>query len=331
MNNISQLPNVVSNVVDFFSHEKVCQGAYMAGILAHLQAELGNEFDEYTFVLFEVEHGDSQYWQKRLGSSSTKKDVVFVLGDEAANIPHELMRNPVYAVFKHYLPAAQTQYSNLFSLPLGYLSATPHYPVVPINKRPVNVFFSGALHYTRLPLLQHFTKFNRLPFRLWNAFYHRFFKEQVSYSRDSHYTDSIIRFNRQGFKSGFASDVFGRLLYDCKIALCPTGVINRETYRHFEALRAGCVVISEPLPDQYYYKGSPIIILNNWQALDEVIQRLLADPVELVRRQLAGLAWWNEVCSEPAVARRIAQQLRQLKEESFTGDDSHTQKLETHK
>jgi hypothetical protein len=310
MKNIVQATNILSNVSNFFTHEKVCQGTYMQGILACLKQELGEEFEQYKFILFETEHGAPEYLREY--TFGTGREVVFYLGDEAATVPHELMQTSVYAVFKHYLPHTETGYRNLFSLPLGYLSSTPHYPVAPINERSTGLFFSGALHYTRLPLLQHFTAFKKLPFRLWNAFYHRFFKESVRYNYDTYFPNSIIRFNRQGFKSGFTPEVFGKMLYDCKIALCPTGVINRETYRHFEALRAGCVVLSEPLPNQYFYTGSPIITVPSWHSLDEVVHTLLANPTELARLQQAGLAWWRDVCSEAAVARYIAGQLREL-------------------
>lgn len=302
--------NVTSNVADFFGHASVCQGAYLGGILSQLQVELGSRFADYDFLLFEIEHGDPHYL--RTHDFSARKTVVFYLGNEVGTIPHELMRTPVHAVFMHYLPEGATGYANLFGLPLGYVSSTPQYPVLPVAERPTNVFFSGATHYTRLPLLQHFTGWDAVPFRLWNAMYHRFFKERVAYRYDDQYPNSLIRFNRQGFKSGFAPEEFGRLLYECKIALCPQGVINPETYRHFEALRAGCVVVSAPLPTQYYYTGSPIVTLPDWRGLDAVIANLLADADRLAQRQQAGLAWWNEICSETAVARRMAMHLREL-------------------
>lgn len=304
------LPNVHSNVPNFFGHRKVCQGAYMGGILAKLQNELGEQFVDYDFILFEAEHGDPEYL--RHYDYAARKTVVFYLGDEAATVPHELMRTPVYAVFKHYLPGPHNGYARLLPLPLGYLSSTPHYEVMPSMARPNNVFFSGAIHYTRLPLLQHFTGYDWMPFRFWNAVYHRFFKEHVAYQYDAHFPASIIRFNRQGFKSGFTPELFGRLLYECKIALCPVGVVNPETYRHFEALRAGCVVVSGPLPPQYFYMNSPIISLPDWHSLDTTITQLLADPAALALRQQAGLAWWEKVCSETAVARHLAAELHRL-------------------
>ncbi len=62
-----------------------------------------------------------------------------------------------------------------------------------------------------------------------------------------------------GFARGLSPETYGRKLALSKTVLCPRGFSSTDTFRHVEALRAGAVVISEPLPDLHLYRGSPII------------------------------------------------------------------------
>jgi hypothetical protein len=50
--------------------------------------------------------------------------------------------------------------------------------------------------------------------------------------------------------------------------------------------------------------------LEDWSELRPLLDRLLADPAELLKRHLAMREWWESVTSEPAVARYLAQVIR---------------------
>jgi hypothetical protein len=104
------------------------------------------------------------------------------------------------------------------------------------------------------------------------------------------------------------TEEYSRALMDSRICLAPRGA-NVETFRLFEGLRYGCVVVGEPLPDTWYYRGAPIVQLRRWRDLGGALDALLADPVELEQRHRAALAFWEERCSEAAVARFILDRL----------------------
>lgn len=94
-------------------------------------------------------------------------------------------------------------------------------------------------------------------------------------------------------------------LMDAKICLAPRGT-TVETYRVFEGLRYGCVVISDPLPATWYYEDAPIIRLQRWRELPRLLDALLADEAALEARHRASLDFWRERCSEDAVGRFVA-------------------------
>ena len=100
------------------------------------------------------------------------------------------------------------------------------------------------------------------------------------------------------------STVYSQMLIDSQIALCPRGG-SLETYRFFEALRCGCVPISERLPNREFYTGAPAVRVERWTELPLVLDRLLADPEQLRAMHTAAIGWWAQHCSPAAVAGRL--------------------------
>jgi len=94
---------------------------------------------------------------------------------------------------------------------------------------------------------------------------------------------------------------YSDLLAGSCISLVPRGN-SPETFRFFEALRAGCIVICEPLPDHWFYRGAPVITVRDWSELPAVVLPLVRDQVRLEELHLATLDWWRTRCSEDAVA-----------------------------
>jgi hypothetical protein len=94
------------------------------------------------------------------------------------------------------------------------------------------------------------------------------------------------------------------VLADTKISVCPRGT-SYETFRFFESCKAGCVVICEALPDVWFYKNHPAIILKDWSKLSSLIENLLNDEEMLKAKSAESLMYWNTIC-EQNLAVRIA-------------------------
>jgi len=107
------------------------------------------------------------------------------------------------------------------------------------------------------------------------------------------------------------AETYSSTLMDTKICLVPRGT-SLETFRFFEGLRAGCILITEGLPSRWFYDGAPIQTVNDWSELGDVLDRLLNDPDRLHTLHRAARTWWNEKCSEEAVGRYMADRLRSL-------------------
>jgi hypothetical protein len=94
-------------------------------------------------------------------------------------------------------------------------------------------------------------------------------------------------------------------LMDAKISLVPRGACP-QTFRFFQAMRAGCVVITDVAPSQRFFVGAPAIRLKSWNDLEATVESLLADPEVLNRYSREALDWWSKYCSEQAVGQYIA-------------------------
>ncbi|MFL6238182.1 MAG: hypothetical protein ACJ735_01635 [Actinomycetes bacterium] len=94
-------------------------------------------------------------------------------------------------------------------------------------------------------------------------------------------------------------------LDDARIALCPRGS-SRDTYRLFEAARAGAVPVCEPLPRRDFYANAPIVTIRSWRHLGDVLDDLLGDPVGLHERHEAVLRWYAEQWAPEPVGRNFA-------------------------
>jgi hypothetical protein len=121
---------------------------------------------------------------------------------------------------------------------------------------------------------------------------------------DSKFFNSFIRFTI-GFKQGLSAEKYGEIISDSKVVLCPKGINLPECFRHYEAMRAGCVIISEKLPPAYFYKDSPIIQISNWKDGLKIAEGLINNNTELEKLSKMTKNWWENICSEKATAQYI--------------------------
>ena len=282
-----------------YTFDQLCEKTYLAGIIDQLRRLLGGVFEEFQFIVYSG--GGSA--DVDLSAGDPAKTVVVYVSDKSASVPYELCAK-VRVVFKCYLPRERVV-PNLYSLPLGCVASTPAFAPVPLNQRRQNVFFSGNLNGSRVPLLKVLGTPIGLPgmvprriLSLWKP----------SMTFNAFIPPSYICFTK-GFRSGLSGYEYGQHLVNSKIVLCPRGFRSAETFRHFEAMRAGAIIVSEELPPLDCYAGSPIITVGDWWGLRGLIANLLSRPECLMKLHNEALAWWNDVCSEAAVALRIAERI----------------------
>ena len=194
--------------------------------------------------------------------------------------------------------------AHVADLPVGY-SNLLDLPVRPILERGTDVFFAGSVEnrtYDRRSL-QHWVG---TPKQVARTEMLRALERYRASRRD-------VRVGLRVTGDYWASmeddpGSYSERLMDTKVCLAPRGT-TVETYRVFEGLRYGCVVVCDPLPRRWYYEGAPVVELRRWHELPALLDELLGDPEGLRQRHEAALAFWRERCSEKPVGRFIARRV----------------------
>ena len=288
--NFSAFENVVCNLDPLYDESKVFEHTYLKNIIAQLQNQLGTKFFDFEF---EIVFFDLKNHYRRV--SPSKKRVVIVIGELA-----DCLEFDDSLIFKTYYQHSRAPSRNVFPFPLGYNGKLDWPEEINQSEKQISVFFSGNLHKGRENMYDFFSGLRFLPFpmkvRLQNFLGRTF---------DHWYDGGYIRFTN-GFATGLSPSQYLQKIVNAKIALCPPGSVKMETFRHYEALRAGCLVVSEQLPETPFFKNSPIIQTDSWPEAHGRIEHLLENLEEYSDLASKSLQWWEEVLSERAVAKYLS-------------------------
>ena len=237
-----------------------------------LESASQNLSDEYVIVA-------KHCWQQ-LPTFDGKKIVLIENSNETHGVPREILRDDVHIIFSSYFILDQWGnpiYSHkLLPLPLPHPVAEVN-NVTPINERKYDFSFigqvqCGARHNLRLNLE-----------KIQEA-------KDCPYSYYIHYTD--------GFGTGIPSEEYLDILDQSKIALCPAGDGSLETFRFFEASRAGCITVSEQLPKLWFYEKSPWVC-GRWSSIQTMLQFILSREKEFLHEAHLKTLKFYEECASP--------------------------------
>ncbi len=186
-------------------------------------------------------------------------------------------------------------------LPLGYARQSD-LPGKPFESRRYLVGFLGSIENREYPKFSP-KKLLRTPKYVARSRLAASLQKLVASDPDSVFYGTTASFTESTMTG--AGDRYTEIMADTKIALAPRGS-SVETYRFFEAMRQGCVVICDRLPPHWFYVGCPAIQIDDWRNLEAEVKALSADPERLADLHRRSLAWWEEKLSERAVAQVIA-------------------------
>lgn len=199
----------------------------------------------------------------------------------------------------------------IYTIPLGYYNQLEA-PKKKIDERTFDVFFAGSISndsYTLGSLKAFISNLLKPPkvqsrqkmLSCLNEFQNEFSDFQVELSL----TDGFYSMTENNLQT------YAERLMNSKICLIPRGT-SHETYRFFEAIRFGCIPITEALPSHWFYNGSPAIEIKNWHNLSETLEKLLTNPALIETKHQEALGWWQNKCSEIAVASHIVDKLESI-------------------
>jgi hypothetical protein len=226
------------------------------------------------FIFVATTYGD------KIAMKHKDRVIVVQTQDETHLVPDYI--EDVFMVFKTYRPFVPAP-ANLRVIPLGCNKDVAALPPKAMEARTADVFFIGRVEHRDAFLKA------TLP---------------LNERHDIHAHIAV----GPAYRQGIAPEEYARTLVNTKIALAPRGV-SHETFRLYEAMRAGCVVIAERQLPTWFNDGWPVIEVDGWDDISQRIDRLLADAARLKELSARGQAWWREKCSPAVVGRYMAREI----------------------
>ncbi len=175
-------------------------------------------------------------------------------------------------------------------------------PVKPMSERPYHCFFAGQVNLQPTKGLAAITVSPKEIAR----------RAMLEATLALQERNARFRFDyRVTGANSFAADrdderSYSQRMMDSKICLTPRGTVI-DTWRFFEGLKSGCLVVCEPLPDDYFYRDAPVLQIDSWDDLEKTIGPLLDDDEALAEWSARSQKFWKEVCGEEAIGKRIAE------------------------
>jgi hypothetical protein len=229
-----------------------------------------------------------------------------MLGQSIKNLAHRLT-NKIKRRFRKVraLLLGRGNIAPIYDIPPGYYNSE-NLPIKPIANRVYDTFFEGSMIQGNYPVWS---------LRYWSKTPKTYSREQMVENlqkfKDKYPQFQIKLTKTAGFALAGEDDdpgSYSQKMMNTKVCLAPRGT-TLETYRLFEAMRYGCVIITEVLPPRWFYDGAPVIQIGNWQNLDTVLSKLLNNEMLLQALHEQTLEWWHTKCSEEVVGRFAAEKI----------------------
>jgi Exostosin family len=190
---------------------------------------------------------------------------------------------------------------SIYEIPLGYFNQGD-LPLKEFHERTYDIFFAGSIEHGTYAegSIKYYLRDPKSIAR-------REMLHEVSKIKEK-YPDRNIKISlTNGFLDSMASDsvTYSHHLMNSKICLVPRGT-SFETFRFFEAMRYGCIIITESLPPYWFYKNAPVYQIQSWKEMADIYQELVSNPSLMVQKHQESIRWWNEKCSERALGEHIS-------------------------
>jgi hypothetical protein len=199
--------------------------------------------------------------------------------------------------------AAISKQPHIITIPLGYHSQN-ELPILPMHDRQLDSFFSGEVnsHYERNDY-RYWTSTSKVVAR------RQLFKVLDQMQKSSAENDWNILGNEiDAARTNLDAAGYGgysERMQQSRICIAPRGSVA-ETYRIFEGLRSGCLVMTNPLPHAPYLDDAPLILVDNWRELPKLLRKYARDLPTLERYSKAGRQWWDDHCAEQVIGKHVA-------------------------
>lgn len=278
---------------------KLEEESYRSKVYQELFKLLPN-FDEFLFCEYV---GDDKELPAIRFYPHDKKVLIWNAGEKKLQQIKEI-KSEFHHIFANYY----WDENNVTSIPLGYNYLPSNDNFIPVNERNFDISFLGALNKNRISMAAEITGINKHIIALGLYLNHtktlKFLNDFVDLMKPKEKYFFSWQFN-----SGTTKEKYNLIMEHTKIALTPKGWTNTETFRLYEAMMFGCVVVTNKLPKRKYYENIPVIQVEDWKEGMKKVKELLQNENLMLELSEKSRAFYDAYLSPKATAKIIAEKL----------------------
>ena len=106
----------------------------------------------------------------------------------------------------------------------------------------------------------------------------------------------------EGWNNGTSIESYSSIVNNTKVMLVPRGAGSLESFRFFEAMMCGCLVVAVARPETDFYNVAPYIKTPSWNNLSELITNMTQREEEIQFLSYQAKNWYNYYCSPQGLA-----------------------------
>jgi|TARA_R110002012_G_scaffold260919_2_gene442697 hypothetical protein len=239
----------------------------------------------YSFIL--------QVWNHEIPQDTKYPKVLISTSDEIHGIPDQVEDESFVHIFKQYAPMEHPNHGHsvvsvdkVSPIPLCNLEGVVNQNI-PINEREYDWSWMGQ-----------YDPFTRTHFRV--------AVDSLEKERPQ-YKNRVLWY--QGWNNGSSVEDYTETINNTKVAVVPIGSGSLESFRFFEAMMCGCVVLNTALPDVMFYNVSPHLRMDGWTNLNEAMDRILSRPDEMEHLSKQAKEWYKDFCTPQSIAEYMYKKL----------------------
>tara|TARA_B100000131_G_scaffold300763_1_gene322403 strand:+ start:579 stop:1442 length:864 start_codon:yes stop_codon:yes gene_type:complete len=257
--------------------------------------------NDYSFII--------QVWDHELPKETKYPKVFISTSDESHKVPKQIHDEDFVHIFKQYIPlsrwsqgdqdATSVEFSLLgdvirkkvTALPLCHLKGVEDQGLS-IKERKYDWSWMGQFNpYTRL-----------------------YFRGQIEklLSERPDCESKVLWYD--GWNNGEDAESYSDVINNTKIVPVPIGSGSYESFRFFEAMMCGCVVLNTALPTTDFYNNARHVRLKNWDQLIRAVDILMEDPDRMQVLSDRARKWYKDFCSPEAISNLIISKLEGVSE-----------------
>ena len=242
--------------------------------------------NDYSFII--------QVWKHEMPENTKYPKVFISTSDENHQLPEQVHDDSFVHIFKQYIPLRNARdHTDVYqryevdeSSP-DMAKAFAENRNIPIKDREFDWSWMGQFNpYTRV--------------------YFRGKTDKLESSRPQ-YKNKVLWY--YGWNSGEGTSSYTDVINNTKIMPVPIGSGSVESFRFFEAMMCGCVVLNTGVPPTEFYNKAPYVKLDDWNQLVEAMDMLLSNEKRMEEMSQKSKEWYQEFCSPESICDLIVSKL----------------------